>query len=404
MQKKNIYTISVPDLPESVNDASIIAWYKKIGERVKKNEAIVDIETDKITLEITATVDGFLECILEEEGKIVKSNQPIGKINTKENSLFFLKTNDKMKQISESAINLEKNKKNKNLNKTFLSPYNRRLLKIQQIKLEKNQKNTNFEERSIKKNKMNNEVNNDLKEKNIKNKKIRNKNIIPMSRIRKKISEKLLYSNNNTVMTTTINEVNMSYIMQLRKKYEKKFLSSYGIRLGYMPFYVKSVVESLIKYPEVNSSIEDDNIIQYDYYDINIAVSTKRGLVTPILKDANLMSMNQIEQNIKQYVLKGEQGLLTLDDLSNGTFTISNGGVFGSLISTPIINYPQSAILGINNIKDRPIVDNGIIKIFPMVYLSLSYDHRLIDGKLAICFLNSIKDILEDFSRITLKI
>ncbi|XRY30913.1 MAG: dihydrolipoyllysine-residue succinyltransferase [Buchnera aphidicola (Tetraneura akinire)] len=402
MKKNNIYTISVPDLPESVNDASIIAWHKKIGERVKKNEAIVDIETDKITLEITAIVDGFLECILEEEGKIVKSNQPIGKINTQENTSFFLKKNDKIKQISKSAVNLEKNKKNKNLNKTFLSPHNRRLFKIKQIELEKNQKKTNFEEKSIKKNKMDHKVNNCLKEKNIK--KIRNKNIIPMSRIRKKISEKLLYSNNNTVMTTTINEVNMSHIIQLRKKYEKKFLSSYGIRLGYMPFYVKSVVESLIKYPEVNSSIEEDNIIQYDYYDINIAVSTKRGLVTPILKDTNLMSMNQIEQKIKKYVLKGEQGLLTLDDLSNGTFTISNGGVFGSLISTPIINYPQSAILGINNIKDRPIVDNGTIKISPMVYLSLSYDHRLIDGKLAICFLNSIKDILEDFSRITLKI
>ncbi|CAL4042885.1 Dihydrolipoyllysine-residue succinyltransferase component of 2-oxoglutarate dehydrogenase complex [Buchnera aphidicola (Tetraneura ulmi)] len=399
MKKRNIYTISVPDLPESVNDASIVVWHKKIGERVKKNEAIVDIETDKITLEITAVVDGFLEVILEKKGSIVKSNQVIGKINT-ENTSFFSKKNDNIEKKSKSMIDLEEKNKNKNFDQISLSPSNRRLLKIKKIEFKKNQKKIDLEETILKKN----NINNHLKSKNTKDKKKRNKNVIPMSRIRKKISEKLLFSNNNTVMTTTINEVNMKHIIELRRKYEKKFLENYGIRLGYMPFYVKSVVESLIKYPEINSSIKEENIIQYNYYDVNIAVATKKGLVTPILKNADLMNMDEIEKKIKQFVLKGEEGSLTLDDLSNGTFTISNGGIFGSLISTPIINYPQSAILGINNIKDRPIVDNGTIKIFPMVYLSLSYDHRLIDGKLAICFLNSIKDILEDFSRIVLKI
>lgn len=227
---------------------------------------------------------------------------------------------------------------------------------------------------------------------------------VPMTRLRKRIAERLLEAKNTTAMLTTFNEVNMQPIKDLRKQYGEVFEKRHGVRLGFMSFYVKAAVEALKRYPEVNASIDGDDVVYHNYFDISIAVSTPRGLVTPVLRDVDAMSMADIEKKIKELAVKGRDGKLTVEDLSGGNFTITNGGVFGSLMSTPIINPPQSAILGMHAIKDRPMAVNGKVEILPMMYLALSYDHRLIDGSESVGFLVAIKDMLEDPTRLLLDV
>ncbi len=227
---------------------------------------------------------------------------------------------------------------------------------------------------------------------------------VPMTRLRKRIAERLLEAKNTTAMLTTFNEVNMQPIKDLRKQYGEVFEKRHGVRLGFMSFYVKAAVEALKRYPEVNASIDGDGVVYHNYFDISIAVSTPRGLVTPVLRDVDAMSMADIEKKIKELAVKGRDGKLTVEDLSGGNFTITNGGVFGSLMSTPIINPPQSAILGMHAIKDRPMAVNGKVEILPMMYLALSYDHRLIDGSESVGFLVAIKDMLEDPTRLLLDV
>ncbi|MCT8576249.1 2-oxoglutarate dehydrogenase complex dihydrolipoyllysine-residue succinyltransferase, partial [Glaesserella parasuis] len=227
---------------------------------------------------------------------------------------------------------------------------------------------------------------------------------VPMTRLRKRIAERLLEAKNTTAMLTTFNEVDMKPIMDLRKQYGEKFEKQHGVRLGFMSFYIKAVVEALKRYPEVNASIDGDDVVYHNYFDVSIAVSTPRGLVTPVLRDCDKLSMADIEKAIKALAEKGRDGKLTVEDLTGGNFTITNGGVFGSLMSTPIINPPQSAILGMHAIKDRPVAVDGQVVIRPMMYLALSYDHRLIDGRESVGFLVAIKDLLEDPTRLLLEI
>ena len=227
---------------------------------------------------------------------------------------------------------------------------------------------------------------------------------VPMTRLRKTIANRLLEAKNSTAMLTTFNEVNMKPIMDLRKQYQESFEKRHGIRLGFMSFYVKAVTEALKRYPEVNASIDGDDIVYHNYFDISIAVSTPRGLVTPVLRDCDALGMAGIEGGIKSLALKGRDGKLSMDDLQGGNFTITNGGVFGSLMSTPIINPPQSAILGMHKIQDRPMAVNGKVEILPMMYLALSYDHRIIDGKESVGFLVTVKEMLEDPTRLLLDV
>ncbi|MGL5038594.1 MAG: 2-oxoglutarate dehydrogenase complex dihydrolipoyllysine-residue succinyltransferase, partial [Aeromonas sp.] len=227
---------------------------------------------------------------------------------------------------------------------------------------------------------------------------------VPLTRLRKRIAERLLEAKNTTAMLTTFNEVNMKPIMDLRKQYGEIFEKKHGVKLGFMSFYVKAVVESLKRYPEVNAALDGDDVVYHNYFDISIAISTPRGLVTPVLRDCDAMSLADIERAIKELAIKGRDGKLTVDDLMGGNFTITNGGVFGSLMSTPIINPPQSAILGMHKIQDRPMAVDGKVEILPMMYLALSYDHRLIDGRESVGFLVSIKELLEDPTRMLLDV
>ncbi|WP_234919729.1 dihydrolipoyllysine-residue succinyltransferase, partial [Aeromonas veronii] len=227
---------------------------------------------------------------------------------------------------------------------------------------------------------------------------------VPMTRLRKRIAERLLEAKNTTAMLTTFNEVNMKPIMDLRKQYGEIFEKKHGIKLGFMSFYVKAVVESLKRYPEVNAALDGDDVVYHNYFDVSIAVSTPRGLVTPVLRDCDNMSLADIEKAIKDLAGKGRDGKLTVDELTGGNFTITNGGVFGSLMSTPIINPPQSAILGMHKIQDRPMAVDGKVEILPMMYLALSYDHRLIDGRESVGFLVSVKELLEDPTRLLLDV
>ncbi|CAL4322238.1 Dihydrolipoyllysine-residue succinyltransferase component of 2-oxoglutarate dehydrogenase complex [Buchnera aphidicola (Eriosoma grossulariae)] len=410
MKKINIL---VPELPDSINDATVASWHKKKGDLIKINELIVDIETDKIMLEVVSPTNGILCEILETEGKIVKARQILGYINKsqvihhekiKKNKVDFIDHNNhslinafitKNTILNDSTPKVRRLTNNHNFNSINIK--NRIEEKERIIQQNSNNFVTQNHEDDL-----NNIVLKNNNDNTILN--IRKTKTIPMSRLRQKISERLLETKQKTAMLTTFNEVNMQSIIKLRKKYGVIFKNNYQIRLGFMSFYVKVVIEALKRHPEINATIKDQNIIYYQYYDINIAISTPRGLITPILKNADLMSMYVIEKKIEDYVFKSQTGKISLEELTGGTFTITNGGVFGSMMSTPIINPPQTAILGIHAIKDRPMAVNNEVKILPMMYLALSYDHRLIDGKSAVQFLVTIKHLLEDFSRILLEI
>ncbi|WP_295164443.1 dihydrolipoyllysine-residue succinyltransferase [uncultured Buchnera sp.] len=391
----NKINILVPDLPESVNDAVVVKWHKKIGEKISSEDNIVDIETDKVMLEVSSPCNGVLDVILEKEGAIVKSNQILGNIIESKNI--------ENKTGLQSVENKKKFIKNKNFNIPFkekiynFTPSIRRLVRI-------NKNNETFNELSYIKNQKSTEKK--LKKHSFFNTK-ENKNFenrIKMTRLRQKIAERLLETKNNTAMLTTFNEVNMQPIISLRKKYGESFEKKHGVRIGFMSFFVKAVVEALRKFPEINASIDKTDIVYYKNFDISIAVSTPRGVITPVLRNADNMSIADIEKKIKELSIKSSENKIKLEELIGGNFTITNGGVFGSLMSTPIINPPQTAILGMHVIKERPMAINGIVKILPMMYLALSYDHRLIDGKESVNFLITIKNILEDLNRILINI
>ncbi|WP_339044997.1 2-oxo acid dehydrogenase subunit E2 [Candidatus Zinderia endosymbiont of Aphrophora alni] len=357
--------ILVPQLSESISEATLIKWHKKIGDIVNEGENLVDIETDKIVMEIPSPKKGIIKNIIKKNGENVKTNEIIG----------IIKIFKKNEILKEKKNKISKIKLNSNIKENKFSLINK-----------KKQENFKFEEKNKQK---------------YNSKKIE---YIPMSKIRIKIAERLLESQANNAILTTFNEVNMKPIIDLRNKYKEEFEKEYKIKLGFMPFFIKAVIQALKKYPIINASIENNNIIYHYYYDIGIAVSTKKGLIVPILKNADKLSISEIEKKINLFKINANNSKLSIDELIGGTFTISNGGIFGSLFSTPIINPPQSAILGIHTNKDRVIVESGKIVIRPMNYLALSYDHRIIDGKEAILSLLTIKKNLEDPLRMMLKI
>ncbi|MEX4547106.1 2-oxoglutarate dehydrogenase complex dihydrolipoyllysine-residue succinyltransferase [Haemophilus influenzae] len=405
--------ILVPDLPESVADATVATWHKKLGDTVKRDEVIVEIETDKVVLEVPALSDGVLAEVVQAEGETVVSKQLLGKISTAQegdvSSATLKATNEPTPSDRQNAA--IENSHNHNVDQ---SPAIRRLLAEHDLQADQIQGSgvggrlTREDiEREIAKRQAQQVKQEAATEQNTISTvaySARSEKRVPMTRLRKRIAERLLEAKNSTAMLTTFNEVDMQPIMTLRKTYGEKFEKQHSVRLGFMSFYIKAVVEALKRYPEVNASIDGDDVVYHNYFDISIAVSTPRGLVTPVLRDCDKLSMAEIEKQIKALAEKGRDGKLTVEDLTGGNFTITNGGVFGSLMSTPIINPPQSAILGMHAIKERPIALNGQVVIRPMMYLALSYDHRLIDGRESVGFLVAIKELLEDPTRLLLEI
>ncbi|PSU32493.1 2-oxoglutarate dehydrogenase complex dihydrolipoyllysine-residue succinyltransferase [Photobacterium lutimaris] len=400
--------ILVPDLPESVADATVATWHKQPGDAVTRDEVLVDIETDKVVLEVPAPEDGILEAILEDEGTTVLTKQLIGKI--KAGAVAGEPTLD-VPAEAESSPNKRNTAALGDETNEALSPAVRRLLAEHSISAG-DVKGTGVGGRITRE-----DVEAYVKEGQATpaptapvEAKIeaplahRSEKRVPMTRLRKRVAERLLEAKNSTAMLTTFNEVNMKPIMDLRKQYKDIFEERHGIRLGFMSFYVKAVVEALKRFPEVNASIDGDDIVYHNFFDVSIAVSTPRGLVTPVLRDCDKLSLAEIEKGIRELAIKGRDGKLTVDELIGGNFTITNGGVFGSLMSTPIINPPQSAILGMHKIADRPMAVDGKVEILPMMYLALSYDHRLVDGRESVGYLVTIKELLEDPTRLLLDV
>jgi 2-oxoglutarate dehydrogenase E2 component (dihydrolipoamide succinyltransferase) len=388
--------IKVPVLPESVADATIATWHVKPGEAISRDQNLVDIETDKVVLEVVAPADGSISEILAPEGETVNGEQVIANFVA-----GAVTAAPAAAAPSAEAASSEEN--------DALSPSVRRLLAEKGLDASKI-KGTGKGGRVTKE-----DVEKSLQSPAAKPSASaeaapaialgnRTEKRVPMTRLRKTIAKRLLEAKNSTAMLTTFNEVNMKPIMDLRKQYQESFEKRHGIRLGFMSFYVKAVTEALKRFPEVNASIDGDDICYHNYFDISIAVSTPRGLVTPVLKDTDSLGMAGIEGGIRALALKGRDGKLTLDEMQGGNFTITNGGVFGSLLSTPILNLPQSAILGMHKIQDRPMAVNGKVEILPMMYLALSYDHRIIDGKESVGFLVTIKEMLEDPTRLLLDV
>jgi len=407
----NKINILVPDLPESISDATVVKWHKKIGEKVNCDDNIVDIETDKVMLEVCSPCDGILKIILEEEGKIVKSQQILGeikKLDILDKNVLDKKENNSIDLIQDVKKREEKEYLSK-YHRQYLTPSIRRLIKSHQINNYSLNNITEIDEKNnfkhiIKENE--NILNQNILYTNENSKKEKNsfENRVKMTRLQKRMAERLLDSKKNTAMLTTFNEVNMKQIILLRKKYGEDFKKKHGIRIGFMSFFIKAVVEGLKKFPQINAYIDKDDIVFFKNFDISVAIATPKGLITPVLRNVENMTMPEIEKKIKEFSIKGFQNKINLQELIGGNFTITNGGVFGSLLSTPIINPPQTAILGMHVIQDRPVVVDNEITILPMMYLALSYDHRLIDGKESVGFLITVKNILEDFNRILIDI
>lgn len=398
--------ILVPDLPESVADATVATWHKKPGEAVARDEVLVEIETDKVILEVPAPEAGVLEAIIEQEGATVLSKQLLAKL--KPGSVAGEPTKDTTNDTEPSPDKRHKATLTDETNDA-LSPAVRRLLA--EHGLEASQvKGSGVGGRITREDidahlaaaKSASAVASNQPEPVVAM--ARSEKRVPMTRLRKRVAERLLEAKNSTAMLTTFNEVNMKPIMDLRKQYQGLFEEKHSIRLGFMSFYVKAVTEALKRYSEVNASIDGQDIVYHSYFDISMAVSTPRGLVTPVLKDCDTLSLAEIEKGIKELALKGRDGKLTVEELTGGNFTITNGGVFGSLMSTPIINPPQAAILGMHKIQDRPMAVDGKVEILPMMYLALSYDHRLVDGRESVGFLVTVKELLEDPARLLLDV
>ncbi|CNL42975.1 2-oxoglutarate dehydrogenase complex dihydrolipoyllysine-residue succinyltransferase [Yersinia kristensenii] len=402
--------INVPDLPESVADGSVATWHKKPGDSVKRDEVLVEIETDKVILEVPASQDGILDVILEDEGATVLSRQVLGRIRPSDSS--GLPTEEKSQSTESTPAQRQTASLEVESNDT-LSPAIRRLIAEHSL-----------DASAIKGSGVGGRITREDVDSHLANQKSapaaaeikveaaapvaalagRSEKRVPMTRLRKRVAERLLEAKNSTAMLTTFNEINMKPIMDLRKQYGEAFEKRHGVRLGFMSFYIKAVVEALKRYPEVNASLDGEDVVYHNYFDISIAVSTPRGLVTPVLRDVDTMGMADIEKKIKELAIKGRDGKLKVEELTGGNFTITNGGVFGSLMSTPIINPPQSAILGMHAIKDRPMAVEGQVVILPMMYLALSYDHRLIDGRESVGYLVTVKEMLEDPARLLLDV
>ena len=390
-----IVEVNVPVFAESITEGTLLKWYKKVGESVARDETLVDIETDKVVLEVPAPQAGVLVEIVVQDGETVTTQQLLAKIDTA--AVAAQAAPAEIQAASAPASNSQTGvampaaaklaaEKGVDVSQIQGSGRGGRVLKedvqnapaapkaapaFQAAALPAGER---FEQR------------------------------VPMSRLRARVAERLLESQAQNAILTTFNEVNMKPVMDLRAKYKDKFEKTYGVKLGFMSFFVKSAVAALKKYPVVNASVDGKDIVYHGYFDIGIAIGSPRGLVVPILRDADQMSIADIERAIADYAAKAKDGKIAIEDLTGGTFSITNGGTFGSMMSTPIINPPQSAILGMHATKERAVVENGEIVVRPMMYLALSYDHRIIDGREAVLTLVTIKELLEDPARLVLDI
>ena len=396
--------VKVPALPESVSDGVVTGWHKQAGDTIKRDEPLVDIETDKVVLEVPAPDDGVLEKILLSDGDTVVANQVIAYIH--KGTAAALESGSRT--VASSAV--EETDRNPQNKAGAMGPAVRKLIADHDLDPEritgsgKDGRVTKADVLSFLDNRpaaVNSgevrpvsapqltpglpELDEDRPQKRV-----------PMSRLRARIAERLLHATQGTAMLTTFNEVNMQPVMDLRAKYKEEFEKAHGVRLGFMSFFVRASAEALKRHPDINASIDGDDIVYHGFCDIGVAISTGRGLVVPILRNAEYMSLAEIETYILEFANKASDNKLEMEDITGGTFTISNGGVFGSMLSTPILNPPQSAILGMHRIQDRPVVEEGKIVIRPIMYLALTYDHRVVDGKSAVTFLTTIRELLED--------
>ena len=389
--------IKAPTLPESVPDGTIATWYKNVGDPVSRDELLVDIETDKVVIEVVSPTDGILTEILKITGDTIVSNQAIGAVtaqdissieptaskdtNAEELTPIQSETSDSVASPSAKKLMAENNLTGDVVTGTGKSG---RITKEDVLgAISKDSSGSHAKVSSSG----------------------RVEERVPMSRLRSRVAERLLHATQSTAMLTTFNEINMAPVMEIRNRYKIEFEQAHdGVRLGFMSFFVRAAVEALKRFPAVNASLDDQDIVYHGYQDIGIAVSSPRGLVVPVIRDAANLGLASIEQQISEFGEKARDGKLSIDEMAGGTFSISNGGVFGSLLSTPILNPPQTAILGMHKIQERVMAVDGEIKILPMMYLALSYDHRMIDGKEAVMFLVAIKELLEDPIRLILEL
>ena len=391
-----IVEVNVPVFAESITEGTLLAWHKKIGEAVARDEILVDIETDKVVLEVPAPQAGVLVEIIVNEGDTVTSQQVLAKIDTEAAAVSAAPA--QAAPAAEAAAPAAAS----NAQAGVAMPAAAKLAAEKGVDVG-NIQGSGRDGRVLKE---------DVQNASAAPKAAapaasipvgaRPEERVPMSRLRARVAERLLASQQENAILTTFNEVNMKPIMDLRAKYKEKFEKEHGVKLGFMSFFVKAAVAALKKYPVVNASVDGKDIVYHGYFDIGIAIGSPRGLVVPILRDADQMSIADIEQAIVDYAKKAKDGKIALEDLTGGTFSITNGGTFGSMMSTPIINPPQSAILGMHATKERAVVENGQVVVRPMMYLALSYDHRIIDGREAVLTLVTIKDLLEDPARLLL--
>lgn len=395
--------IKVPALPESVTDATVAKWYKNVGEHIERDESLVDLETDKVMLEVPAPESGVIEKILVKEGDTVGAGALLALITSgaatvstahveKSSSAETHVAAKKSSAIETLSPSARRSAAEKEVDVAQIHPGSGKGGRVTKEDVEKHAKapatsltSTTLEATTS--------VLGDRTEKRV-----------PMSRLRARIAERLVQVQHESALLTTFNEIDMKPVMDLRNKYKDMFEKAHGTRLGFMSFFTKAAVEALKKFPAVNASMDGNDLIYHNFCDIGIAIGSDRGLVVPILRNVERMSMADIEKQIRVYADKANSGKLAMEDMTGGTFTITNGGTYGSMLSTPIINPPQTAILGMHNIVDRPVVEKGQIVVRPIMYVALSYDHRVIDGREAVLFLRAIKDALEDPARLVLEV
>jgi len=399
--------IKAPTLPESVPDGTIANWYKNVGDTVARDELLVDIETDKVVIEVVSPTDGTLKEILKEAGDTIVSNQAIGSVLAGDGKQEAVAAKAEDEVVAQPATQAEAGSSEGD---TMISPAAKKL--IEENNLDATSISGSGKDGRITKEDILKKLESGSKERPATapasigvSEEGRLEERVPMSRLRSKVAERLLHASQSTAMLTTFNEVNMKPVMDIRNRYKEEFEKAHdGTRLGFMSFFVRACTEALKRYPAVNASLDGGDVVYHGYQDIGVAVSSPRGLVVPVLRNVDSMGLAQVEKEIRQFGLKARDGKLSIDEMLGGTFTISNGGVFGSLLSTPILNPPQTAILGMHKIQERPMAVSGEVVVLPMMYLALSYDHRMIDGKEAVQFLVTVKELLEDPTRLLLEI
>ncbi len=401
--------IKVPQLPESVTDATLVGWHRKTGESVTRDENLVDLETDKVVLEVPAPASGTITRILVEDGATVEAGDVLAILEEGEVAAAAAPTEAEPEpeaaapaaeappaQSLKTSPAVRRLLEEHDLDATMVTGTGKdgRITKADVMSFLKadNSSNVTPGDPSVA---VGDEVSVGFE---------RSEQRVPMSRLRARIAERLVEAQHTAAMLTTFNEVDLTEVMALRRRYKDSFEKEHGVKLGFMSFFAKAAVEALKKFPVVNASVEGTDIVYHNYYDIGIAVSTERGLMVPVIRDVDQMSFAEFERDLGELASKAQDGKIGMDDLTGGTFSITNGGVFGSMMSTPILNQPQSAILGMHAIQQRPMAVDGEVKIRPMMYLALTYDHRIIDGKDSVQFLVTIKQQLEDPSRLLLQI